>query len=87
MNDKEDFLHTIDKMPIDEVLRYKSAAIFTRRVIDILGVGFLLLLLLFPNVWMIIACTFFVFVLSNFSVTLDQFLTVIRDKLVKRLDK
>lgn len=87
MNDKEDFLNSIDKMPVDEVLRYESAAIFTRRVVDILGVGFLLLLLTFPNIWMIIACTFFVYILSNFSVTLNQFLTVVRDKLEKRLDK
>lgn len=84
MNDNKDLLQDLEKMPVDELLRYESAAAITNRIVSFFGVTFLLLILFFPSIWTILVGFIIVYILGLFAASLCDFLTLVREHLSKR---
>lgn len=84
MSDKQEFISKIKKMPVEEILRYKTTAINTNRVINVFGILTLLMMLIFPNMEMIIAGAIFIFIFANMSVGISEFLKEISEILAKK---
>lgn len=84
MNDKNSaLLKQIKAMPLDEIIRYESAAVMAGRIINVIGVACFLLMFLFPNIIIVIAALATIGILSHMGTGIGNTLFHIREHLQK----
>lgn len=54
MSDKEEFLKKVQKMSLEDLLKYENAAKVTNNLVGVLAIVLILIALFFPN--MILVC-------------------------------
>ena len=59
-------------MSLDELAEYERISKITKRIIGIMGVGAILLSLIFPNVFVILLTLLSLFILADASIAMDM---------------
>ncbi len=81
MDEKKEFLDKIRKMPVEELMKYESAAKFTNKMVGTLAVSIILLTMFFPSIFLIVASAITVYVLGNMSAGISDFIVVVQKQL------
>ena len=75
---RKTLIEKLKTLPIDEVLKYESAAVIATRVLNTLGVLFCLLMFIVPDAIIIILCVPVLLLLANMGAGIGNSLIEIR---------
>jgi hypothetical protein len=84
--EQEDLLEKIKKMPLDQLMSYRSIARNINFITWVGGIGFLLLTLIYPGFFMALCSAIIVGICATMSVNLDRVFEVIQER-IQDLDK
>jgi hypothetical protein len=83
----EELLQKINDMSYEELVSFKSVASVINIIVNLLGMGAILLALNIPNIFMIIGGAFAVYLLSGLSVAMVQTKKYVMERIEKLKDK
>ena len=84
MSDKKStFLEKLKAMPIDEVIKYESAAVQAGRIIDVIGISCALLMMFFPTILVLMICIPALALIAKMGAVIGQSLVDIREHINK----
>jgi hypothetical protein len=86
---RTEFLEKLKALPMDELVKYESAAVTAGRITDVIGISCFLLMFFFPVELTFLFCVPIVFVVANMGAGFNKSLIEIRQILAnpKRVDK
>lgn len=85
MNEKQTtFLEKMKALPAEDLLKYKSAAIQAKRILDVLGIACILTMLVFPIALVLVPCIPLAYILAKTSSNINLSLIEITNLLQQR---
>ena len=86
---KKNLLEKLKALPIEDVLKYESAAVTAGRIINVIGIILCFLMLAFPGPLVFLICIPIVLLIGNMGAGIGHSLGEIRRHLLdpKRVDK
>jgi hypothetical protein len=79
----EDLEAKINDMSYEELVSFKSVAVVINIIVNLLGMGAILLVLNIPNIFMIVGGAFTVYLLSGLSVAMVQTKKYVMERIEK----
>ena len=83
-NAKEELIEKLNTLSLDELIKYRSTAKMTNRIIDILGISTIFLMILITNAFVITIGGIVVFLMSYVSVGMNNITRIIQERLETR---
>jgi len=75
---KKNLLEKLKALPIEDVLKYESAAVTAGRIINVIGITLCVLMLAFPETLVMLICVPIVLVIANMGAGIGNSLVEIR---------
>jgi hypothetical protein len=82
-NHKKELIEKIYHMSLDELISYEASAKNTNRFINLLGISIIWMMLIFTNVFTLIAGSIVVYVMSNLGVGINDTIRILREQIEK----
>jgi len=79
----EELEEKIRKMNLDELLDYYRAAKTTNKVLNVFGIGVILITLIFLNIFTVVSGAFLVLIMAKIGEGLGETINYIEDRIIK----
>jgi hypothetical protein len=80
-DEKSELMMKIKKMPLEEILKYESAAVTAGRILNTIGISCFLLMFFFPEVLVILVCAPIIMLVAHAGTGIGNTLSHIRHHL------
>jgi len=85
--DKSELFKKIEKMNEEDLWAYHNSAKTAGRVMDVLGIAIILGIMFFYSIFTLVPGVFFLYVLANVSVSINDTVEFIEERIVDMVDK